>query len=97
MVNALRNPQGLHSDSTVHPSTLEELQYQSLLGPLWVRSNRSHDLSRSSALAAGADIAIFFLWLSLPVQRVADTRGLPSRGRHPDRHRPSRRHATRRA
>jgi hypothetical protein len=36
MVNALRTPQGLHSDSTVHPSTLEELQYQSLLGPLWV-------------------------------------------------------------
>ena len=37
-VVAMRTPQGLHSDSTVHPGTLEELQYQSLLGPLWVKS-----------------------------------------------------------
>src|SRR5262245_20840108 len=35
-VVAMRTPQGLHSDSTAHPSTLEELQYQSLPGPLWV-------------------------------------------------------------
>jgi hypothetical protein len=42
MVNALRTPQGLHSDSTVHPSTLEELQYQSLLGPLWVILRPQH-------------------------------------------------------
>src|SRR5262249_41762048 len=37
-VAAMRTPQGLHSDSTVHPSTLEELQYQSLPRPLWVKS-----------------------------------------------------------
>src|SRR6516165_4043581 len=40
-VVAMRTPQGLHSDSTVHPSTLEEFQYQSLPGPLWVQPRKS--------------------------------------------------------
>src|SRR5262249_44288133 len=55
-VVAMRTPQGLHSDSTVHPITLE-FHYQSLPGPLWVISRLSSQHCFMSALLPKLNLA----------------------------------------